>query len=264
MKYLVKTVFSGLLLSGLSSASSALSVETTQDPDKLQALEVVLQRIAPGSALDDAIYDEKSGMYLLISDTGGKIYSTLNGDRLFVGDFAEYKGGEFVNLTQKIMIHRALTAPSDVFIVYPPSSGVTPVGEVTIFFDVGCQYCRLMHQRVKDLNDFGVAVRYLPYPRGGLQTPDSNVMRGIWCRPNARKVLDDYLLGLRAESDLANLGRTANDCGKDVVAQGYYLGRSIGIKGTPAVLFNDLSLKNSFMKASDVYKRVLSTQQERY
>ena len=39
---------------------------------------------------------------------------------------------------------------------------------ITVFTDIDCGYCRKLHQEVPALNDMGVAVRYLAYPRAGI------------------------------------------------------------------------------------------------
>ena len=47
---------------------------------------------------------------------------------------------------------------------------------VTVFMDITCHYCHLLHQQLKEYNDLGIAVRYLAFPRAGMnnQTAKQN------------------------------------------------------------------------------------------
>ena len=39
---------------------------------------------------------------------------------------------------------------------------------VTVFMDITCHYCHILHQQVKEYNDLGITVRYLAFPRAGM------------------------------------------------------------------------------------------------
>ena len=53
---------------------------------------------------------------------------------------------------------------------------------VTVFIDISCHYCHLLHQQIKEYNELGITVRYLAFPRAGLNSQN--------CRPNG----SDFLL----------------------------------------------------------------------
>ena len=40
---------------------------------------------------------------------------------------------------------------------------------ITVFTDISCGYCRKLHRELNDLLDAGITVKYLAFPRGGLQ-----------------------------------------------------------------------------------------------
>ena len=48
-------------------------------------------------------------------------------------------------------------------IVFKPKGKTKAV--LNVFTDVDCGYCRKLHREVSQLNDFGIEVRYLAYPR---------------------------------------------------------------------------------------------------
>jgi len=51
------------------------------------------------------------------------------------------------------------------FIVYEPSDGVEYRGTLTVATDFTCPFCKKLHYLIPTLNDEGVRVRYMPYPR---------------------------------------------------------------------------------------------------
>ena len=69
-------------------------------------------------------------------------------------------------------------------VVYP-AEGETKSKDY-IFTDVDCGYCRKLHKEVPALNKAGIEVRYLAFPRGGLQSSTSKKWRkhGVqWIAP---------------------------------------------------------------------------------
>ena len=98
------------------------------------------------------------------------------------------------------------------------------------FTDVDCPYCVKLHKEVPALNEKGVTVRYLAYPRAGVGSPSYKKMVNVWCA-------DDKAAALNA---LKNDGKAAPDkeC-TNPVADDYELGQKLGVDGTPALLTAD-------------------------
>lgn len=96
---------------------------------------------------------------------------------------------------------------------------------LTVFTDFECGYCRKLHQDMPKLNDMGITVEYVPFPRGGTGAPVANVMTSAWCSSNKQQALTD-----------AKAGKTIASATCDApIAKGYDLGSKIGVRGTPAI-----------------------------
>ena len=63
-------------------------------------------------------------------------------------------------------------------IAFAPSAGTKEI--VYVFTDVNCGYSRMLHQDIGQLNDLGIEVRYLAFPRGGPGTSTYDKMVSIW------------------------------------------------------------------------------------
>lgn len=51
---------------------------------------------------------------------------------------------------------------------------------ITVFMDITCHYCHLLHQKIKEYNELGITVRYLAFPRAGLNSNTAKQMEAIW------------------------------------------------------------------------------------
>ena len=100
---------------------------------------------------------------------------------------------------------------------------------IYVFTDVDCGYCRKLHRDVGTLNDNKVSVRYLAYPRHGLDSSTYQQMSNIWCAKDRPQSLTDAKNGLLI---------AAANCENPVASQ-YVLGQEMGVRGTPAIFLED-------------------------
>lgn len=96
---------------------------------------------------------------------------------------------------------------------------------IYVFTDVECGYCRKLHRDVPELNARGISVRYLAFPRNGVDSAVGREMRDVWCAA-------DRPAAMTAAKNRQSVA--AADCA-DPVAKHYALGRQLGIRGTPAI-----------------------------
>jgi len=97
---------------------------------------------------------------------------------------------------------------------------------VTVFTDVDCVHCRRMHSEIKDINDRGIRVRYLMFPRGGPGSDSWDKAVAVWCSADRKAALTRAKLGEKLP---------AGKCSTPVAAE-YELGRKMGITGTPGII----------------------------
>lgn len=97
---------------------------------------------------------------------------------------------------------------------------------VNVFTDPTCGYCRKLHSELQDYNDAGITVRYLAYPRGGLESPTYLQMQHIWCSKDSKTAMTDAKNGKKITPAMCD----------NPVKDEYQLGESYGINGTPAIV----------------------------
>jgi len=111
-------------------------------------------------------------------------------------------------------------------IIFPAKN---PRHTVTVFTDVDCTYCRKLHREINRYNDLGITVRYLLYPRSGVNTPSYYKAVTVWCSGNRQEALTRAKTG----EDLKRI-----DC-PNPVADLMDLGQEVGLQGTPAIILDD-------------------------
>ena len=174
--------------------------------------------------------------------SGETFYSDAEGSHFILGDlFANGEDG-LVNLTQQARnterAKRLAQVPDDQRIIYRGEE--TPKATVQVFTDVTCPYCRKFHEEVPRLNDMGIEVQYLAFPRSGLGSEGARYLAQAWCAENPSEALS---AAKRGES-LKN----APDCDNPVIDQ-YHLGLELGVQGTPAIVLPDGRLVPGYVPA---------------
>ncbi|TNH08083.1 bifunctional protein-disulfide isomerase/oxidoreductase DsbC [Testudinibacter sp. TR-2022] len=161
------------------------------------------------------------GIKSVVSDQG-IFYVSEDGNYILRGDLFEFKNGELVNLSEKILFGK-LNALSDQMIVYPAKNEKYVV---TVFMDITCHYCHLLYSKKDEYNNLGITLRFLAFPRAGLDNQTARQMEAIWQAKDRNQALDAAENG-----DLPK-----NLMTPDIVAQHYALGRQYGVRGTPSIV----------------------------
>ena len=163
-------------------------------------------------------------MSTVLTDSGG-LYVTDDGKHIIQGPMYDVSGAQPVNVTNQLLLGK-LNALSNEMIVYkaPKEQHV-----ITVFTDITCGYCHKLHEQMSDYNALGITVRYLAFPRQGLQSQAEQDMKAIWCAKDRNKALDDAMNGK---------GVQPASCSVDI-AKHYTLGVQMGVNGTPAMVLSN-------------------------
>jgi thiol:disulfide interchange protein DsbC len=111
---------------------------------------------------------------------------------------------------------------------------------LTVFTDVDCFYCAKLHQEVSKLNELGIEVRYLAFPRSGVNSPTYKKMVSVWCAKDPRQALTDAKSGKEVPEA---------KCDNPVQAD-YEFGKRLGISGTPALILPNGELLPGYAPAA--------------
>ncbi|EKE68494.1 bifunctional protein-disulfide isomerase/oxidoreductase DsbC [Gallaecimonas xiamenensis] len=169
------------------------------------------------------------GIYEVVA-ANNVLYVSEDGDYVLSGNLFSLKGGDVVSLTQKRLddVRLAAIKPfEDSMIVFPAKN---QKHVVTVFTDTDCGYCQRLHSHMKEYNDRGITVRYLAFPRGGLNSKAAEELESVWCAKDQQ-----------AAMNLAKNRKTVATaaCDSNPVPEHYKLGRQLNVTGTPALILED-------------------------
>ncbi|ALG69548.2 thioredoxin fold domain-containing protein [Beggiatoa leptomitoformis] len=167
------------------------------------------------------------------------IYISEDGGHVIVGDIRDTKTG--TNLTEQKRNNLRATAINSLdekdMIIFTPK-GKT-LFTINVFTDVDCGYCRKLHQEVPKLNELGIKVRYLAFPRAGVGSETYQTMVSVWCA-------DDKNAALTAAKNQQSVKPAQCD---NPIAKEYELGQQLGVNGTPALVLSDGELLPGYVPA---------------
>lgn len=213
------------LIIGIAGAA-----ETAVDGPKMQNIKATVAQINPDakiswikpSPLAGLSEVGVDGVVLYISDDGRYLLHGTLLDVLNRKNLTEIAGAE----TRKQLL--AQIKPADK-IIYRPKGQVKHT--IVVFTDISCGYCHKLHEQIQGFLDRGIQVEYVPFPRGGTQSPALSQMERIWCSKDRNAAYDAAVAG---NPTAGAPGACANP-----VSELYELGDKLGIQGTPAVFTYD-------------------------
>lgn len=170
------------------------------------------------------------GLYRASVD-GSQGYISTDGKHFIVGDM--YDVATRTNLSEESRKKKRLqllrSARLGDGILFAPATG--SYDTVTVFTDVDCGYCRKLHSEIAKINEAGIAIRYVAYPRSGPESEAWNKMEAVWCASDRKQAMSKAKLG-------ENVAKAA-DCKAPAVAEHFAFGEQVGVMGTPTLLLQD-------------------------
>lgn len=133
---------------------------------------------------------------------------------------------------QKKAVLRAKEFAANVFVDEPRANLVTfpakgeKKGEVYVFTDVNCGYCRKFHNDVPALNKAGIEVNYFAGP---FYSKKREPLEQIWCAADQQTAMTK----MKQKQKLSGIKIT--EACKNIVSRHIEIGTKLGVNGTPAV-----------------------------
>ena len=216
-----------LLTALLITASATAMASDAEIKSKLQAL---------GAKNIDVKDSPVKGLKTAVTDQG-ILYVSENGQYVLQGKMYELTNKGPVDVAGKLLADK-VNALKNEMIIYPAKNEKYVV---TVFMDITCHYCHILHQQVKEYNDLGITVRYLAFPRAGMNET-ARQMEAIW-------TAKDPVFALN-EAEKGNLPKELK--APNIVKRHYDLGVQLGVQGTPSIVTSTGELIGGYLKPKDL------------
>lgn len=204
-----------------------------------------LLKAIPSLTITGVSKSEIEGLYQ-VEANGQTLFTSKDGSFFVTGELYSVAGGSLVNLTEvkreRQRAQQLATIKQDDKIVFP-AKGETKA-RIAVFTDIDCGYCRKLHNEVPKMNEMGIEVSYLAYPRAGVGSGSYDKIVSAWCAKDQLQAMTDAKMGKSIEK---------LTCDNPVAAQ-FQLGQEMGVNGTPAILLEDGALVPGYVPADRLGK----------
>ena len=207
-----------------------------------------LKKLAPGLQIIGMAPSPIPGIYAIELEGGSILYMSEDGSHFILGDIYSVTDDGVINLSdaRRAEERRSLIKTIDVetMIVFAPRNGTRAV--VNVFTDVDCVFCRKFHQNMPDINELGIEVRYIGYPRAGIGSASYKNIVSAWCADNPREALTQLKLGKKIPSKTCD----------NAIEQHFELGQIAGVDGTPTLVTEDGEIILGYLSAAELARRL--------
>ncbi|MFT5558415.1 MAG: thiol:disulfide interchange protein DsbC [Psychromonas sp.] len=237
------TIFSktGVVCVFLLSSFSAVSA-TSESPSSAVIEQITTKMTSLKIPVNTVKKSAVKGLYEVISN-GDIYYISEDATHLLYGSIYDLDN-QMVNITEqkKAQLSRAKvvenidkisTFEKDMIVFKAPDEKYI----VTVFTDPTCSYCQKLHSEMAGYNKLGITIRYLAFPRGGIDSSTYHSMVSIWCSADPINAMN--MAKKRREIPFETCENT--------VKEQYELGRLLGVNGTPALILGDGTLAPGYL-----------------
>jgi thiol:disulfide interchange protein DsbC len=228
--------------------------ESSEVADDNSALNTLLDSLAPYMQIIDVIEVESPDLFAVVSSNEEVVFLDTSRQMIFTGTVLQVVDGQMVSRSGQIAdsMQAAFNAQrKQVMASLDVDTAITFAPEevkdyIWVFTDVDCPYCQKLHREVPALNAKGIEVRYLGYPRAGLNSTTGLNMQSAWCAEDTLQAMTD-LKALRA------IDRVTCD---NPVGLHFNLGQQVGVTGTPAIVTSGGQLIPGYLPADALAERI--------
>ena len=185
-----------------------------------------LLKLLPANMQIESIAETPMENVYMVSAGSQSLYVYSVGAFIMIGDV--YDAERKVNLGEEMKNEKMAEALASI-----PLSEMIVMGEptdryVTVFTDTDCGYCQKFHKNVAELQSKGLQVRYLMFPRAGINSASYDEAVSVWCAEDQREAMTIAKSG----------GSVPPSVCENPVEKQYRLGQKLGVRGTPTMVLD--------------------------
>jgi len=210
-------------------------------------IEKKIAEIMPGITIESIQPLDNTGLFEAIIN-GEIIYFSKDARYVFQGDVIELEKRQNITELKRVELRKQALASADEadMIIYEPKK---TEHTLTVFTDIDCGYCRKLHHQMAEYNALGIRIRYMAFPRTGIDSESYNKAVNVWCAKDRKQAMTDAKDGKEV---------TSESCNAPIKAQ-YELGRRLGVTGTPALFLENGEMLPGYVPPSRL-KEILEQQ----
>jgi len=218
--------------------------EESQDPE--QQLRESLARIAPEMAITSVTESVMPGVYEVVS--GAQVfYVTPNGKYMLEGSIIDLEQRVDISEQRRGTLQMSLIndVPEDQMLVFNNEAGDAE-RSITVFTDTDCGYCQRLHQEIETITAADIKVRYLLFPRAGLESPSSTELQSVWCASDQQEAMTIAKTG----------GQVPHASCENPIESHMAVARQVGLRGTPLIYLDSGTKIPGYQPAAELIRQI--------
>lgn len=240
-----------VLIGGVSVAQEQTkSAETTTaeaaDMTPEQQLRESMARLAPDMEITAIAESVMPGVYEVTS--GAQIfYLTPNGKYMLEGSIIDLEQRVDISEQRRGSLQMSLinSIPEDQMVVFNNEAGNAD-RSITVFTDSDCGYCQKLHQEIDAITDANIRVRYLMFPRAGIDSASSRELESVWCSDDQQGAMTIAKTG----------GQVPEASCENPIQSHVDLARQVGLRGTPLIYLDNGTKIPGYQPAAELVKMI--------
>lgn len=214
---------------------------------EIKVIKEIFSQIMPGITPDVVSPSAVDGIYEVVY--GAQVlYMSKTGRYVFQGDLIDLKSRtnitEATRSVQRAKLVKNIDESSS--IVFAPEK---VKHTITVFTDIDCGYCRKLHREMKEYTDLGIKIRYLAFPRSGVNTKSYHKAVTVWCSKDKQKAMTDAKAGVK---------QNTLSC-ENPVEEHMKLAEQFGVSGTPTIVFDNGEVVPGYVPAARLSRMLEDT-----
>ena len=232
MRFLTHALVLSLCLCALAEAADVPPVVLTVAASLLPDTEPDRVEPAPVAGFYQAIFGTRV------------VYLSADGRYLLYGDLIDINKN--LNLTEDARRAGRRQVIEDLdeagMVVFAPQNVESTI---TVFTDTSCGYCVKLHQEIAHTVAGGVKVRYVGFPRAGVNSASGETLVSVWCADNPQQAMTDAKMGIAIETKTCQ-----TQIGRHMEAA-----ELVGVRGTPTIVLEDGTVIPGYVPAGELVER---------
>lgn len=241
----LKRILASLCLFCLANIATAQDSKTPEEQ-----LRESLAELAPDLPINAIAESPLPGVYEVVSE-GQIYYLTPDGRFMLEGSIIDLV--DRVNLSEQrrgsLQLALIQEMPEDEMIVFNNEAGDAERW-ITVFTDTDCGYCQKLHREIDQITDANIKVRYLMFPRAGMESASFVELQSVWCA-------DDQQAAMTAAKTGGSVEEAA--CENPIQSHVDLAGR-VGLRGTPLIYLDDGTKIPGYRPADELIKLVTESE----
>jgi thiol:disulfide interchange protein DsbC len=237
----------GLIAMLGSLLSAPLLAQDASDEEKLR--QALLERM-PDLVVDSISETVLPGIFELVSES--QVYY-LSPDGKFMLDGSIIDLENRVNISDQrrgeLQLSLISEMPEDQMVVFNNESNDAERW-ITVFTDSDCGFCQKLHREIDDITDAGIRVRYLLFPRAGMESASFRELQSVWCSDDQQQAMTVAKSGGTVDSAVCS----------NPIQSHMELANRVGLRGTPLIYLDDGTKIPGYRPAAELVRMVESSE----